>query len=139
MSHACSLSVLVCVFFSSRRRHTRFDCDWSSDVCSSDLVLYPDWRSRIRWIPLVTLVGTGIALSNSRAVVEGLLFSGGNFIRTPKFDIRRPGDLQNKLRSYWLKLDLLPPLELALGVYALLALTMASTTLGIWISPFLLI
>src|SRR3989475_4098234 len=27
-------------FFSSRRRHTRFDCDWSSDVCSSDL--FPD-------------------------------------------------------------------------------------------------
>src|SRR2546427_6225811 len=26
-------------FFSSRRRHTRFDCDWSSDVCSSDLVI----------------------------------------------------------------------------------------------------
>src|SRR5205085_3464689 len=22
----------------SRRRHTRFDCDWSSDVCSSDLL-----------------------------------------------------------------------------------------------------
>src|SRR3989475_10078302 len=32
---------LVCFvffFFSSRRRHTRFDCDWSSDVCSSDLI-----------------------------------------------------------------------------------------------------
>src|SRR2546430_8086468 len=29
-------------FFSSRRRHTRFDCDWSSDVCSSDL---PSGRS----------------------------------------------------------------------------------------------
>src|SRR5256886_10969998 len=29
--------VLLCYFFSSRRRHTRFDCDWSSDVCSSDL------------------------------------------------------------------------------------------------------
>src|SRR2546430_12262674 len=29
---------LLCIFFfSSRRRHTRFDCDWSSDVCSSDL------------------------------------------------------------------------------------------------------
>src|SRR5438477_113291 len=25
------------VFFSSRRRHTRLTCDWSSDVCSSDL------------------------------------------------------------------------------------------------------
>src|SRR5688572_31608201 len=29
----------MCFFFSSRRRHTRFDCDWSSDVCSSDLAL----------------------------------------------------------------------------------------------------
>src|SRR2546430_10921125 len=34
------LELLRCVyFFSSRRRHTRFDCDWSSDVCSSDLAL----------------------------------------------------------------------------------------------------
>src|SRR5256886_9236621 len=29
---------IVDVFFSSRRRHTIFDCDWSSDVCSSDLI-----------------------------------------------------------------------------------------------------
>src|SRR5256886_15959511 len=30
---------MICFFFfSSRRRHTRFDCDWSSDVCSSDLL-----------------------------------------------------------------------------------------------------
>src|SRR5256886_4179238 len=29
-------------FFSSRRRHTRFDCDWSSDVCSSDLSIGSD-------------------------------------------------------------------------------------------------
>src|SRR6516165_12151223 len=38
----CSVFVinsLVDLFlFSSRRRHTRFDCDWSSDVCSSDLL-----------------------------------------------------------------------------------------------------
>src|SRR5256886_4118498 len=33
---------LRCFFFSSRRRHTRFDCDWSSDVCSSDLVYFDD-------------------------------------------------------------------------------------------------
>src|SRR5260221_7849196 len=29
---------LFCFFFSSRRRHTRSLCDWSSDVCSSDLI-----------------------------------------------------------------------------------------------------
>src|SRR5438309_4406380 len=37
-------------FFSSRRRHTRWNCDWSSDVCSSDLVpsetVTTNWRTR---------------------------------------------------------------------------------------------
>src|SRR5689334_23715907 len=33
-------------FFSSRRRHTRWNCDWSSDVCSSDLWKTPDCVSR---------------------------------------------------------------------------------------------
>src|SRR5260370_23107826 len=32
-----SVNVVLVFFFSSRRRHTRFKCDWSSDVCSSDL------------------------------------------------------------------------------------------------------
>src|SRR6266481_8164171 len=36
MSCAHPAECLV-VFFSSRRRHTRWNCDWSSDVCSSDL------------------------------------------------------------------------------------------------------
>src|SRR5205809_1708468 len=31
-------SLCVCFFFSSRRRHTRCSRDWSSDVCSSDLI-----------------------------------------------------------------------------------------------------
>src|SRR5205085_4668253 len=49
------------VFFSSRRRHTRFDCDWSSDVCSSDLGVHfvsPTSGSLLAasWV-LVPLVG----------------------------------------------------------------------------------
>src|SRR5689334_24794326 len=35
-------------FFSSRRRHTRWNCDWSSDVCSSDLLLYRRTTSSTR-------------------------------------------------------------------------------------------
>src|SRR5271166_3718032 len=31
------MRVRLCFFFSSRRRHTRWPRDWSSDVCSSDL------------------------------------------------------------------------------------------------------
>src|SRR3982750_4972866 len=42
----------VCCFFSSRRRHTRSDRDWSSDVCSSDLMIRHtrsdrDWSSEV--------------------------------------------------------------------------------------------
>src|SRR2546421_12007293 len=39
------------LFFSSRRRHTRSDRDWSSDVCSSDLT-YP---AGVRWAGYVLL------------------------------------------------------------------------------------
>src|SRR2546430_7116767 len=38
---------VLCFFFSSRRRHTRFDCDWSSDVCSSDLAILLETRPAI--------------------------------------------------------------------------------------------
>src|SRR5207302_7244355 len=34
-----SWPVALFFFFSSRRRHTRFSRDWSSDVCSSDLIV----------------------------------------------------------------------------------------------------
>src|SRR5690606_24345583 len=36
------LQMVAVFFFSSRRRHTRFSRDWSSDVCSSDLIVYYD-------------------------------------------------------------------------------------------------
>src|SRR6266511_5130560 len=35
--------MLFMFFFSSRRRHTRFSRDWSSDVCSSDLLERGEW------------------------------------------------------------------------------------------------
>src|SRR5438034_3838371 len=60
-------SRLVLFFFSSRRRHTRSLCDWSSDVCSSDLRKCPmgiglmraaatmPWYPQAREIQTVTL------------------------------------------------------------------------------------
>src|SRR5947207_13746891 len=45
------VAAMIDFFFSSRRRHTRSLCDWSSDVCSSDLIpiLWPsiDWMSNV--------------------------------------------------------------------------------------------
>src|SRR5690625_6752689 len=38
---------MLFVFFSSRRRHTRWPRDWSSDVCSSDLAIVEGLAQRI--------------------------------------------------------------------------------------------
>src|SRR5256886_6470844 len=47
----------VFFFFSSRRRHTRFDCDWSSDVCSSDLRKSSQLATRM-YRPTVAAIGS---------------------------------------------------------------------------------
>src|SRR5690606_39737025 len=55
-------SLFLYYFFSSRRRHTRFSRDWSSDVCSSDLrninaVLHDDARDPVSGsVPLRAIV-----------------------------------------------------------------------------------
>src|SRR5256886_12713915 len=54
------MSSYVIFFFSSRRRHTRFDCDWSSDVCSSDLNGGVKALTAIRGVTLITVGGPGI-------------------------------------------------------------------------------
>src|SRR5690606_40900070 len=49
---------LIIFFFSSRRRHTRFSRDWSSDVCSSDLIDcgFPQWYQKSFEINVFLLV-----------------------------------------------------------------------------------
>src|SRR5256886_8989992 len=69
------LNSVLFFFFSSRRRHTRFDCDWSSDVCSSDLHVQlralppPGSRSlRAAETMLISKVGGEPFFSNSQRV-----------------------------------------------------------------------
>src|SRR2546430_9040282 len=56
-------------FFSSRRRHTRFDCDWSSDVCSSDLVVGSEPLARIRVKLKIAQVSEKVTVSGQSVVV----------------------------------------------------------------------
>src|SRR5256885_4607961 len=48
---------VVLFFFSSRRRHTRLQGDWSSDVCSSDLIYFElDWRFLLQLIKATNII-----------------------------------------------------------------------------------
>src|SRR5690606_40961844 len=55
--------------FSSRRRHTRFSRDWSSDVCSSDLAVRPAWLL-LPWASAPTRAGKQ-AFGQVAAVCQG--------------------------------------------------------------------
>src|SRR2546430_3383181 len=97
-------STRVCMFFffSSRRRHTRFDCDWSSDVCSSDL-LPPHVRdaAEIGEEPLLGEVATGeeVALAILTALVGQHVASGDiSHVDDVRSEERRVG---KECRSRW--------------------------------------
>src|SRR5438477_12110447 len=59
-------------FFSSRRRHTRLTCDWSSDVCSSDLNVRFGYQRRFvllfAWLTLCPVMGPLPQISQTRAI-----------------------------------------------------------------------
>src|SRR5256886_16151200 len=87
----CSVSV----FFSSRRRHTRFDCDWSSDVCSSDLVFTTVGQ---RNVELVKRLGADVAIDYRSARFEDVakdcdvvLDSAGGDTLVRCFECVKPG------------------------------------------------
>jgi cellulose synthase/poly-beta-1,6-N-acetylglucosamine synthase-like glycosyltransferase len=88
------------------------------------MALYRDWPRRVLAYPLLMLLGVGLAWSNTRAVVSGLLTWGGAFIRTPKFHIwGEEGDWRDSV--YRPGSGVLDAGELAVGVYAVSAVGLA--------------
>src|SRR2546430_10505393 len=67
-----SITSVKLFFLSSRRRHTRFDCDWSSDVCSSNLC-DSTTASEVRpGLALLAWLGGAAAVSPAGAQVPAL-------------------------------------------------------------------
>src|SRR5205085_239469 len=81
----CIAWMWLSFFFSSRRRHTRFDCDWSSDVCSSDLrpvVLVALYDDR----PVPKVIDFGVAKATGQQLTEQTLHTGfGAVVGTPQY------------------------------------------------------
>ncbi|MFQ5637789.1 MAG: cellulose synthase family protein [bacterium] len=78
--------------------------------------IYPDWLTRVRYIPGIFALAIGLSINNSKAVIEALFNHKTEFKRTPKFRIesRRDG-WQNKIYSS--DKNFVPFLELLFGIY----------------------
>src|SRR5690606_40027604 len=89
----CVSLLIICVlfFFSSRRRHTRFSRDWSSDVCSSDL----SPRPRSKELYKMATVCFGTLQAKAVRVTEldncGAPLVGGAYVVSDRSEERRVG------------------------------------------------
>jgi cellulose synthase/poly-beta-1,6-N-acetylglucosamine synthase-like glycosyltransferase len=106
--------------------------------------LYPDWPRRLLALPLVIVVGTGIAVNNTWAVVEAFLGKQSPFQRTPKFRVESSADRASPSghwtsSCYALPWDRITWAEIGAALYALVALGTAWMR-GAWGAiPFLLL
>src|SRR3989338_3643224 len=84
------VGIHVVFFFSSRRRHTRWNCDWSSDVCSSDLGEFPiqpmmgTQGTNLAKFDLINNVFEGLATTDHQ--VSSLLMFNGKIYVSGEFE-----------------------------------------------------
>src|SRR2546430_8858543 len=89
-------------FFSSRRRHTRFDCDWSSDVCSSDLLAVSGSRRTFFRTQVSAANADDSGVGEDRAVTSEPLLRLADEIRTEAWELRSEERRVGKeCRSRW--------------------------------------
>lgn len=94
------------------------------------------WGYRLRALPLLVLLGMGLALSNTRAVLRAVLGRRQPFRRTPKFALRRAGDIWAS-SIYAMRGDGLAWAELGLAIFALALLASPGVHWGF--APWLLL
>lgn len=100
--------------------------------------LYPNWKQRMLYMPMLALIGTGLALSNTTAIAQGLFGRRLPFRRTPKFHIEGRQDRWMGSR-YALPFQWLTIGELALTCYALATVAVAVYVGNLLSIPFLLL
>lgn len=100
--------------------------------------IYPDWKSRLRVLPMLLSTGIGMCLNNAKAVMEALLGRRTGFVRTPKYRIESASD-RWQVKRYRGRTSYLPYLELALGIYFTAAVAYAVVHQIYGSLPFLLL
>jgi cellulose synthase/poly-beta-1,6-N-acetylglucosamine synthase-like glycosyltransferase len=95
---------------------------------------------RLRAFPVLVIVGFGLSLSTTVAVLEGLFSKGGAFIRTPKLNLTNRTKHSQKIDgSYMTPLSTMVWVEIALGLYALLTGIVLLRYIGWGVIPWMVI
>lgn len=103
----------------------------------SQWALYPNWKHKLRHLPTIILIGPGIAVSNSWAVIEALINRNPTlFLRTPKFQLE--GRDGNHHSEYSLPVDWSTWVELFFMIYSGIT-TLVSIEYAPGLAPFMLI
>ncbi len=97
-----------------------------AEILIAQHTLHRDWKSRLVAFPLLVLLGMGIAVSNTLAVVSALSGRQQAFMRTPKFSLGEETSSKLWERSHYnIPVDRSTWLEFGLAVYAAICLVVA--------------
>jgi hypothetical protein len=78
--------------------------------------LYPDWKTRLKYLPILMSIGIGLCVNNTRAVIEAIFRKQSEFARTPKYGIERDSD-EWVGKKYHQSVGVQPMIEVGLGLY----------------------
>ncbi|MEW6061487.1 MAG: cellulose synthase family protein [Bacteroidota bacterium] len=101
--------------------------------------VYADWRRRIFLFPLFMAGSMGLAVNNSKAVIEGLFKRKSEFVRTPKYGIEGKKQSWQDKKYVPVKFSWTVIVELALAVYCFFGVVSSLYYLEIAAVPFQLL
>ncbi len=98
--------------------------------------IHEDWRKRILMFPVFMAGSMGLAINNTRAVLEALFNKKSEFIRTPKFKVEKQGDTWNANRYKQKKISKTVFVELAFAAYYFVGICISLWFMEIAALPF---
>jgi cellulose synthase/poly-beta-1,6-N-acetylglucosamine synthase-like glycosyltransferase len=115
-------------------------CSISSFYLAAERALYPKtWKRTFLYLPFVMAVGIGLSVRNAWGVLEAIFNVKSEFVRTPKYRVEANKNADWAKKTYRKSAGLLPIVEVALGIYFLLAVVYALQNENYATAPFLLL
>ncbi|MCY2926525.1 MAG: glycosyltransferase family 2 protein [Planctomycetota bacterium] len=108
---------------------------------ASQIELFGDWRTILKFMPMLMALGVGLCVSNTKAILEALFGHKTEFVRTPKYGDARtvPSPDVNLPRKKKRRFDVVPVVEILFAIYMLtsLVISLAGGSRTVLWAPFL--